>query len=97
MYAVDSHHRRERHLYSMGLQNLFTRPAIHLCPKRPVHPPSEPLCCWYALTLLLPVTAAHACLALEAFCLCCCELLRLLVVACMIIDLLDPLPPDHSI
>ena len=28
MYAVDFHHRKERHLYSMGLQNLFTRPAI---------------------------------------------------------------------
>ena len=28
MYAVDFHHRKERHLYSMGLQNLFTRPAL---------------------------------------------------------------------
>ena len=28
VYAVDFHHRKERHLYSMGLQNLFTRPAI---------------------------------------------------------------------
>ena len=28
VYAVDFHHRKERHLYSMGLQNLFTRPAL---------------------------------------------------------------------
>ena len=28
VYAVDLHQRKERHLYSMGLQNLFTRPAL---------------------------------------------------------------------